>query len=84
MGHGHLDLLLEMELACRDDNLSLDALIVMANHLDNLLRERRYSHRFSPSLSEHSGSEPEPMEVCIVVKEDTSSSGPCIDYRGLN
>eukprot|EP00063_Salmo_salar_P039830 XP_014014665.1 PREDICTED: uncharacterized protein LOC106579344 [Salmo salar] len=29
-----------MELACRYDNLSLDALIAMAIHLDNLLRER--------------------------------------------
>ncbi|XP_045543426.1 uncharacterized protein isoform X1 [Salmo salar] len=38
MGHGHLDLLCEKELACRDDNLSLDALIVMAIRLDNLLR----------------------------------------------
>ena len=50
----------QTELACRDDNLSLDAL-----HLDNLLRERRHSHRFSPSLSEHFGSEPEPMEVGV-------------------
>ena len=34
-----------------------------AIRLDNPLWEHRYSHRFSPSLSENSRSEPEPMEV---------------------
>ena len=28
-----------MELACLDDNLSLDALVAMAIHLDDLLQE---------------------------------------------
>lgn len=31
---------LQTELACRDNNPSLDALIAMTIHLDNLLRER--------------------------------------------
>jgi hypothetical protein len=48
----------QMELACRD--VSLDALIEMAIRLDNLLWERRYPHCFSPCLSDHSVSEPEP------------------------
>jgi hypothetical protein len=52
----------QTELAFGDDNLSLDALIAMAIHLDNLLQERRYSYRLYPSLSDHSVSEPEPME----------------------
>ena len=78
----------QKELACRDDNLTLDALIAMAICLDNLLQECWHSHRFSPS-----GSEPEPVEVEVtpfhgrttdgyswgyvytVGKEGTSSSG---------
>lgn len=55
----------QTELACRDDNLSLDVLIVMAIRLDYLLWEHRCPHHFSPSLSEHSVSEPEPMEVGV-------------------
>jgi hypothetical protein len=39
-----------MELACRDDNLTLDALIAMAISLDNLPSERPHSHRFSTSF----------------------------------
>ena len=39
--------------------------IVMAICLDNLLLEHRHSYCFSPSLSEHFGSEPEPMEVGV-------------------
>lgn len=48
----------QTKLACRDDNLTLDALIAMAIRLDNLLRECRHSHRFSPSFGEHLESEP--------------------------
>lgn len=55
----------QTELACRDDNLILDALIAMATCLDNLLWECLHSHRFSPSFCEYSGSEPEPMEVGV-------------------
>lgn len=36
----------QMELACRDDKLSLHALIAMAIRQGNLLRERWYSHLF--------------------------------------
>jgi hypothetical protein len=43
----------QMELACRDDNLTLDALIAIAIHMDNLLQEHRNSHRFSPSFCEY-------------------------------
>jgi hypothetical protein len=37
----------------------------MAIHLYNLLRERRYPHHFSLSLSDHTLSEPETMEVGV-------------------
>jgi hypothetical protein len=39
----------QKELACHDGNLTLDALIVIAIHLDNL-RELWNSHYFSPSF----------------------------------
>lgn len=45
--------------------ITLDALIAMAIGLDNHLRDRRHSHRFSPSFGEYSGSVPEPMEVGV-------------------
>jgi hypothetical protein len=55
----------QTELACRNDNLSFDTLIAMAILLDNLFCERRYSNRFSPSLGEHFGSGPKPIEVGV-------------------
>ncbi|KAM9530504.1 uncharacterized protein ACWYII_042142 isoform 1-T5 [Salvelinus alpinus] len=51
----------QTELACRDDNISLDALIVMAIHLDNLLRERPPRHL--PDSFGSPEAEPEPMAV---------------------
>ena len=61
--------------ACRDDNFSLDSLIAMAICLDNLLRERWHCHHFSASLSEHFGSEPDPMEVWVTCDADGDSWG---------
>ena len=55
--------MVQTELACQDDTLSLDTLIAMAIRLDNLLWKRRHPHRLSPSFVDHSESEPEPMEV---------------------
>ena len=53
----------QTELACRDDTLSLDALITMAIHLDNLIREHRHLHQLFPSFVDCSESEPESMEI---------------------
>ena len=55
----------QTELACEDDNLSLDVLIAMAICLDNLHWEHRYPRQFSPSLSDHSVSDSEPLEVGV-------------------
>ena len=53
----------QMELACRDDFLSLNALIAMAICLDNL-RERRRSPRPLPFFG-RPGAKPEPMELGV-------------------
>ncbi|KAL2088222.1 hypothetical protein ACEWY4_017050 [Coilia grayii] len=51
------------ELACRDQNLTLDALIDLSINLDYLLQERRRHRRTSPLPFCHSESESEPMQV---------------------
>jgi hypothetical protein len=53
-----------MELACQTkDKISLDALIVMAIRLENLLRELRCPPRHSPPSFGCPEAEPEILEV---------------------
>ena len=52
----------QLELACRDDNLSLDQLISMAIRLDNLLQSRKKPVR-NPEPMATPALQPEPMKV---------------------
>ncbi|XP_064877723.1 plexin-A4-like [Oncorhynchus nerka] len=55
----------QMELACREDNVSLDVLIVMAICLDNLLQEGCHLPNPLPYSFDCPEAEPEPMEIGV-------------------